>query len=98
MSPQPGPDAALAKACQEANDEDAASESRSPEVTSARRYPIFPHAPEGLRFDGQEYERISRMGPYELEEVGLEAYHNNHFEEARVRSSSKVRSKVHFQF
>ena len=54
--------------------------------------------PEGLRFDGQEYERISRMGPYELEEVGLEAYHNNHFEEARVQSSSKVRSKVRFQF
>ncbi|CAE7255741.1 unnamed protein product, partial [Symbiodinium sp. KB8] len=59
MSPQPGPDAALAKACQEANDE--------------------------------EYERISRMGPYELEEVGLEAYHNNHFEEAERLLSAALR-------
>ena len=37
----------------------------------------------------QEYERISRMGPYELEEVGLEAYHNNHFEEAGSRVPAK---------
>ncbi|CAE7304905.1 dnajc7 [Symbiodinium sp. CCMP2592] len=31
------------------------------------------------------------MGPYELEEVGLEAYHNNHFEEAERLLSAALR-------
>ncbi|CAE7602352.1 Itpr1 [Symbiodinium natans] len=61
MSPQPGP-ASLAKACQEANDE--------------------------------EYDRICRLGPYELEEAGLEAYHNNRLEEAERLLSAALRDSA----